>query len=172
MLLCPVQGVMPRVTQKFGVDFKINGKYVYKSMGMDGHNGIDFGVRVGTIIFASHDGEVVAAKRSTTGYGWHIKIRSPHLAKETIYAHLSNISVNVGDIIAIGQVIGLSGNTGFSTAPHLHWGMRRLIPNKGHISTWRVRDYNNGFFGWIDQISYALTWEGTLKVAFFKGKHV
>jgi murein DD-endopeptidase MepM/ murein hydrolase activator NlpD len=166
MLLSPIQGTLPRVTQKFGVDFKKNGKWVYKGMGMKGHNGIDFGVKVGTRVWASHDGEVTAVKYSKVGYGNHIKVRSPHLAKETIYAHLSNISVKVGDTIAIGQLLGLTGNTGFSTGPHLHWGFRRLIPGKGHISTWSVRDYKNGYFGWVDPLEWTLTWEGTLKVKF------
>ena len=174
MLLSPVQGMSSgkgeiklRITQKFGNDFKLNGKWVYKSMGMDGHNGIDYGVPVGTPIFASHDGIVTRIKKDETGYGWHVRIRSHHFARETIYAHLSEILVNEGQHVGLGDKIALSGGargaigSGLSTAPHLHFGYRNLLPSSADISRWYVKDYNNGYFGWKDVLPYLIEWEGT-----------
>ncbi len=156
MLISPIQGMRPRITQKFGLNPQI-----YKQFGMKGHNGIDYGVPIGTQVNASHDGIVTKVKRSKNGYGWHICIRSTHLPKETIYAHLSRIDVEVGDIIAIGQKIALSGNTGYSTGPHIHWGYARLIPSDLPLKIWKRKEYNNGYYGWVDPIKWTLEWEGT-----------
>ena len=166
MLLSPIQGMRPRITQKFGLNPQI-----YKQFGMEGHNGLDYGVPVGTPIHASHDGIVTRVKKDKNGYGWHIRIRTKHLAKETIYAHLSRIDVKVGDIIAIGQQIALSGNTGFSTGPHLHFGWAQLIPDESKpLDQWHRRNYSNGYYGWIDPIEYIMEWEGTHLQEFFKQK--
>lgn len=161
MLLSPVQNTAyqvmgewkpkrPRVTQLFGQDFVMNGKWVYQSLGMKGHNGIDYGLPVGTPIFASHDGIITHVKKDKGGYGWHVRIRSSAFARETIYAHLSRIDVKRGQWIAAGDKIGLSGNTGLSSGPHLHWGLRRLIKSAKPLERWQVQDYDNGFFGWVD----------------------
>jgi murein DD-endopeptidase MepM/ murein hydrolase activator NlpD len=162
MILSPVQGMRPRITQKFGKDFKMkNGKYAYRSMGMKGHNGLDYGVPVGTPIFASHDGEVVKAVKSNKGYGNHVKLRSRYYARETVYGHLSELKVKVGDTVAMGDLIGLSGNTGFSTAPHLHHGYRNLIISDLPLKDWSVKNIRNGYFGYIDVSKYTIEWEGT-----------
>ena len=167
MILSPVQGLNSRITQKFGNDFKINGKWVYKSMGMDGHNGIDYGVPVGTPIYASHDGEVVKAVKSNVGYGNHIKLRSRYYARETVYGHLSKLNVQAGQTVAMGDLIGWSGGakgapgSGLSTGPHLHHGYRNLIPSDKPLAQWTVKDYDNGYFGYIDVSEYTVEWEGT-----------
>lgn len=167
MILSPVQGINPRITQRFGNDFKINGKWVYQSMGMKGHNGIDFGIPVGTPIYASHDGEVAKAVKSNRGYGNHIKLRSRYYARETVYAHLSKILVEPGQTVAAGELIGLSGGkkgapgSGLSTGPHLHFGYRNLIPSDLPLRQWSVKDHGNGYFGYIDVSKWTVEWEGT-----------
>jgi|TARA_Y100000296_G_C5069470_1_gene204116 murein DD-endopeptidase MepM/ murein hydrolase activator NlpD len=146
----------PRITQRFGLNPDI-----YDQFGLDGHNGIDYGVSTGTPIFAAHDGVVTKVKFDKLGYGTHIRLRDPAFGRETVYAHLSEVEVEVGDLVGMGDKIALSGNTGFSTGPHLHFGYRRLIPSKKDLSEWKVKDYSNGFFGWVDPIEFTRTWKGT-----------
>jgi len=88
-----------------------------------GHNGIDFGVIVGTPIKATMDGKVTYAGWNTQGYGNLVIVENG--AYKTYYAHLSSIPVAVGDVVAAGSTIGLSGNTGNSTGPHLHYEVRK-----------------------------------------------
>jgi murein DD-endopeptidase MepM/ murein hydrolase activator NlpD len=88
-----------------------------------GHNGLDFGVVVGTPIKTTMDGKVAFAGSSTEGYGNLVIVENgPY---RTYYAHLSSIPVAVGDSVAADSTIGLSGNTGHSTGPHLHYEIRK-----------------------------------------------
>ena len=87
-----------------------------------GHNGLDFGVVVGTPIEATMDGKVVNAGWNDQGYGNLVIVENgPY---KTYFAHLSEIPVSVGDTVTAGSTIGLSGNTGNSTGPHLHYEIR------------------------------------------------
>jgi murein DD-endopeptidase MepM/ murein hydrolase activator NlpD len=84
------------------------------------HAGIDFGAAVGSSVRAVADGKVEIAG-PVSGFGNHVRLQ--HKGFETSYSHLSEISagVAVGATVAQGQVIALSGNTGLSTGPHLHF---------------------------------------------------
>lgn len=87
------------------------------------HYGIDLGVPVGTPVYAVADG-VVTNSYYSSSYGNVVFVYHPNVngkAYETVYAHLSSRSVSVGDVVKQGQVVGLSGNTGDSTGPHLHF---------------------------------------------------
>jgi murein DD-endopeptidase MepM/ murein hydrolase activator NlpD len=86
------------------------------------HNGIDYGVPVGTEIRAPFDGEV--SQRYTNDVGGLQLILRHTNGYTTGYAHLSDARVNVGDTVGKGQVIALSGATGRVTGPHLHFTMR------------------------------------------------
>jgi murein DD-endopeptidase MepM/ murein hydrolase activator NlpD len=88
-----------------------------------GHNGLDFGVVVGTSVKATMDGHVVYAGWNDQGYGNLVIVENG--AYQTYYAHLSSIPVAVGDKVTAGSTIGLSGNTGHSTGPHLHYEIRK-----------------------------------------------
>ncbi len=90
-----------------------------------GHNGLDFGVPVGTEIKATMDGNVTYAGWNNQGYGNLVIVTSRNGDYKTYYAHLSSIPVSVGDSVSAGTTIGLSGNTGNSTGPHLHYEVRR-----------------------------------------------
>lgn len=169
MLLSPLQNTAqfnldwiqkrPRVTQKFGKDFRLsNGKLAYASMGMKGHNGIDFGVPLGTPVFAPCDGYVQYFNHKK-GYGKHVKIRSSETKREVVLGHMSFL-FDDKYFVRMGDIIGLSGNTGFSTAPHLHFGMRNLIASDKNLWNWLVQDYDNGYFGYIDILPYLITWKG------------
>ena len=87
------------------------------------HAGIDLGVRTGTSIKASVGGTVTFSG-SAGGYGLLVKISHPD-GYETRYAHNSKLLVRPGDKVNAGQVIALSGNTGNSTGPHLHFEIRK-----------------------------------------------
>lgn len=83
------------------------------------HNGTDFSVRVGTPVQATGDAVVVKATRHPD-MGVYIVLR--HSGRySSVYMHLSKSMVKPGQKIKMGQVIGLSGNTGRSTGPHLHY---------------------------------------------------
>lgn len=88
-----------------------------------GHNGLDFGVVVGTPVEATMDGKVTYAGWNNQGYGNLVIVENGEY--KTYYAHLSNIPVSVGDSVTAGSTIGLSGNTGNSTGPHLHYEIRK-----------------------------------------------
>ena len=88
----------------------------------ENHYGIDIGVNEGTTVVAAMEGKVSLV--STQGeYGTHIKITNKDVT--TIYAHCSKILVKQGATIKKGQKIALSGNTGRTTGPHLHFEIRR-----------------------------------------------
>lgn len=86
------------------------------------HTGVDFEVPVGTDVHAAADGEVVTAGAGGQ-YGKQIVIRHSN-GLYSQYAHLSKISVAKGDKVSEGDVIAMSGNTGNSTGPHLHFEIR------------------------------------------------
>jgi len=88
------------------------------------HEGIDFTAAVGTPIYATGDGVITEAEYNSGGYGNKIIINHGY-SYETVYAHLSKIKVKVGQKVKRGEVIGLMGNTGKSTAPHLHYEVHK-----------------------------------------------
>ena len=83
------------------------------------HKGVDLAAPVGTPIYAADNGIVTTSKLSDS-YGYYIVIDHQNGLK-TLYAHNSSLLVKEGDIISKGQQIALSGNTGNSTGPHLHF---------------------------------------------------
>ncbi len=84
------------------------------------HAGIDFGAPIGSAVRAVADGKVEIAG-PVSGFGNHIRLQ--HKGFETSYSHLSEIPANItpGALVTQGQTIALSGNTGLSTGPHLHF---------------------------------------------------
>ncbi|MFG3347339.1 M23 family metallopeptidase [Streptomyces sp. NPDC048018] len=97
------------------------------------HSGQDFAVPVGTPVKAAATGTVVKAGPYGGGdgpaYGNAIVIKHAN-GKYSQYAHLSKIKVNIGQKVSAGQRIALSGNTGNSSGPHLHFEIR-TTPNYG-----------------------------------------
>lgn len=93
-----------------------------------GHRAIDIGSWTGNPVVASDSGYIVYAGWDRTGYGNLIVIDHGN-GYRTYYAHLSRIFVRIGESVARGQRIGLVGNTGNSTGPHLHFEIRyRNVP--------------------------------------------
>ncbi|MGX1271549.1 murein DD-endopeptidase MepM/ murein hydrolase activator NlpD [Streptomyces phaeoluteigriseus] len=91
------------------------------------HSGQDFAVATGTKVLAAHGGKVVKAGGNGAGdgpaYGNAVVIKHAN-GVYSQYAHLSRIDVKVGQIVKTGQRIALSGNTGNSSGPHLHFEIR------------------------------------------------
>lgn len=86
------------------------------------HKAVDWGVPSGTSVVASCGGTVTHAGWMSS-YGYCVFINHPD-GRQTRYAHLSRVLVSKGQTVSQGQKIGLSGNTGVSTGPHLHFEMR------------------------------------------------
>ena len=88
------------------------------------HGAVDFGVSVGTPVYAAADGIVVTSTwGGSDSYGYYIKIKH-YNGLYTLYAHGSSLVVSVGQEVKQGQLIMYSGNTGNSTGPHLHFEVR------------------------------------------------
>lgn len=99
------------------------------------HKGVDWAVPTGTAVVASCGGTVVKAGWSS-GYGYCVYINHPD-GRQTRYAHLSKVLVSVGQTVSQGQRIALSGNTGVSTGPHLHFEM---LINGVHVNPEKYLD--------------------------------
>ena len=87
---------------------------------------VDMAIPIGSKVLAAASGVVITAKDSNKwngGYGYYVAIKHDN-GTETRYAHLSRIDVEVGETVEQGEVIALSGNTGRSTGPHLHFEVR------------------------------------------------
>ncbi len=87
------------------------------------HAGMDFTASTGTEIFATGGGEIIKVSKSKRGYGQHIIIDHKN-GFQTLYAHLHEMNVSVGQKVKRGEVIATVGSTGFSTGPHLHYEVR------------------------------------------------
>lgn len=107
----PFQNEWP-ITQKYG-----------DTLTSTFHTGIDYGCPIGTNILASESGTIMFAGWDKTGYG-NMVIIQHDADHSTLYAHLSLICVHVGQNVRKGEKIGESGNTGYSTGPHLHFEAR------------------------------------------------
>ncbi len=99
-----------------------------KTQGLHGYNAVDIGTPVGTPLLAAAAGEVIISKSSgyNGGYGKYVVI-AHYNGTQTLYGHMSNPYVVVGQKVVQGQVIGLSGNTGKSTGPHVHFEVRGAV---------------------------------------------
>jgi len=129
------------ITFDFGaVSADENIKKKYEQWGIVGHNGIDFGLPEGTEVLACDEGTVTQVG-DNGDFGISITIK--HSWGTSIYCHLQSFGVLVNDHVSKAQVIGASGQTGFVTGPHLHFGIQPNNPNT-----------NNGYLGYINPNPY------------------
>lgn len=106
-----------------GWGYRMHPIYKVKKM----HWGQDFTAPIGTPIYATGDGvvtEVEGSKRSKVGFGLSIKIDHGY-GYETVYGHLNEFNVKRGQQVKRGDIIGYVGNSGGSTAPHLHYEVHK-----------------------------------------------
>ena len=90
----------------------------------DGHRGTDFAVPSNTPVLAADDGTVIYSEWSDSG-GWGVVI--DHAYDRTAYFHNNQVFVYPGQHVSRGQLIALSGSTGNSTGPHVHFEVRDLL---------------------------------------------
>ena len=130
------------ITQGFGENPRYYAKY-----GLKGHDGIDLRTRfldsplAHRYVTAAAGGTCEVRDDGRVGYGLHIRIHHPD-GSMTIYGHLSRVYVGKNKVVSVGERIGITGNTGDSTGPHLHFEYRP--PN------WNSA---NGFAGAVDPLS-------------------
>ncbi|MEF3191260.1 MAG: M23 family metallopeptidase [Campylobacterales bacterium] len=109
------------------------------------HEGVDISAPVGTAVVSTADG-VVRKVGWESGYGNIVVIDHMH-GFQTLYAHLSRIKVKAGERVKKGQTVALSGNTGISTGPHLHYEVRYRgsILDPVNFITWSSGNYESIF---------------------------
>lgn len=118
----------PDAVQSAGIGQPFEGSYAHtgefgESRPGHTHAGIDFGVPAGTPLLAIDNGTVIQAGDDGSGYGINVIIDADGL--NFLYGHMSEVDVHPGDQVTKGQVLGLSGSTGQSTGPHLHFEVRQ-----------------------------------------------
>lgn len=106
-----------------GWGYRIHPIYKVRKM----HWGMDFTAPVGTPVYATGNGKVTEISGTVDGYtefGLYVKLNHDY-GYETVYAHLSKYNVKVGQEVKRGDIIGFVGNSGASTAPHLHYEVHK-----------------------------------------------
>ena len=104
---------------------KVNDIFGYRPRRKRMHYGLDIKVERGDTIRSAFDGKVRYVSYQRRGYGYYVVIRHPN-GLETLYAHLTKRLVEENEVVKAGDPIGLGGNTGRSTGPHLHFETRLL----------------------------------------------
>jgi murein DD-endopeptidase MepM/ murein hydrolase activator NlpD len=119
----PVSGVV--ITQYYGPT-----KFAERAYRTGFHTGTDFSAVIGTPIFAVGDGTITRTDNNDRGksrwnryqYGQYILVAHNNNLT-SLYAHLSRVLVKTGDTVKKGELIGYSGNSGYTFGPHLHFGI-------------------------------------------------
>jgi murein DD-endopeptidase MepM/ murein hydrolase activator NlpD len=148
------------VTQVFGAN-----PATYAPYGLQGHEGVDFGLPNGTPVIAVEAGIVlrVGPLPGWLNYGVFVEIwhdQEPGQKFATLYAHLASAAVATGDRVIKAQLLGLSNNTGNSSGPHLHFGLCYTDPQGVRLNQ------GNGYKGWLDADNRAIaTWVITNPIA-------
>lgn len=125
LMLASVPAIMP-IRREFlksrPSGFRMRLHPIYKRRIM--HWGMDFSMPSGSEIYATGDGTVIKTKRGR-GYGIYVVIKHNYGGYETLYAHMKKAAVKPGKKVKRGEIIGYVGNTGVSTAPHLHYEVHK-----------------------------------------------
>jgi murein DD-endopeptidase MepM/ murein hydrolase activator NlpD len=107
------------------------------------HRGVDLKAKYNTKIYATADGVIKYVQSKNIG-SWGRVIKIAHnFGFETVYAHLNKTKVKIGDIVKKGQLIGLTGNSGRSTGPHLHYEVSYAskVLNPRDYMKWNLKNY-------------------------------
>ena len=113
-------------TQQFGERPEYYSQIQGYAVPLKGHNGLDYGLVIGSDVRAADDGYIYDIRNEDEGFGLHVLIQ--HTWGATLYAHLSQMLVNKGDPVTRGQVFAKSGDSGKGSGPHLHFGLK-VYPN-------------------------------------------
>ena len=130
---------LKRMTSGYG--YRIHPIYKTRKM----HWGMDFSAPKGTPVYATGNGTIKQAKRSKRGYGNQVRI-SHGYGYETFYAHLEKFIVKRNQTVQRGDLIGYVGNSGTSTAPHLHYEIvkdkKRVNPVNYYFNDLTAEEYD------------------------------
>jgi murein DD-endopeptidase MepM/ murein hydrolase activator NlpD len=113
------------VSAPLKIPLRITSKHGIKRSDGRIHQGIDFGLSIGDTVYSVFCGEVRIETFDSRGYGNVVVVRNYNMS-ETLYGHLDKSLVKNGQKVVTGQAIGIGGNTGTSTGPHLHFEIRSL----------------------------------------------
>ena len=119
------------------------------------HTGIDFTAKTGTKIFSTGDGVVTEVINDRGGYGKHVVV-SHGFGYETLYAHMNRFAVRKGQKVKRGELLGYVGNSGTSTAPHLHYEVIK-DGKKINPADFFFNDLSYGEYSEMVKISSAVT---------------
>lgn len=137
----PIEGGAIPITFSFGaqpVDDQMRAQF--QMWGIDGHHGIDFGVPMASRVLAVDKGTVSQAGENGD---FGITVTIEHAWGQSLYAHLLEAKVDVGQTVKPGNLIAASGKTGKARGPHLHFGIKPEDP-----------DVTNGYRGFVDPAPY------------------
>ncbi|MEA3498383.1 MAG: M23 family metallopeptidase [Campylobacterota bacterium] len=125
------------------------------------HKGLDLKAKRATDVFTTADGVVRYAQKKNDGAFGRLIIISHNFGFETVYAHLRKVKVKVGDVVKKGDLIALSGNSGRSNGPHLHYEVRYAskVLNPNHYIGWSMQNYNSLF-----EKQRRVEWESLVKL--------
>ncbi|MDE7414268.1 MAG: peptidoglycan DD-metalloendopeptidase family protein [Muribaculaceae bacterium] len=102
---------------------RVTSNYGYRAKFGRMHKGVDLALKSNDTVYAAFDGKVRLTNYEAKGYGNYVILRHPN-GLETVYGHLNKHLVKPNQTVKAGQPIGLGGNTGRSTGPHLHFETR------------------------------------------------
>jgi len=124
ILSVPLPTSGPGAPSRWPLKADVTSAFGYRTFrdALDWHTGIDMAVDQGTEIHPTQGGLVVFAGWQS-GFGWCVEVGHGQ-GYSTLYGHLSRILVDAGDTVATDSIVGLSGSTGNSTGPHLHYEVR------------------------------------------------
>jgi len=130
-----------RVVQRWGDHPDFYAQFKYSGVTVKGHIGLDLETPLGTPVLAMDAGRVVELSYEVQGFGRYLKLE--HVWGESLYAHLSETTVDAGQTLTRGALIAYSGDNDGAFVPHLHIGIR-------------IKPYNrfDGWGGFSDPLPY------------------
>ncbi len=110
------------------------------------HRGLDFGVNIGTPIYAPADGVIEVVRSSNQGSGNFLRLQHSY-GFTSSYSHLKSFAVKTGDFVSKGDLIGHSGNSGLTSGPHLHYEIRFVGRplNPRPFVDWNINNFDSIF---------------------------
>lgn len=134
--------------------FGVNPQY-YGQFGLPGHEGVDIHAPTGSRIFAVAPGRITRVRNNPNGHNYGIHVQIDHIENyQTIYAHMKEARVRVGQTVVSGQTIGLANDTGNSFGSHLHLTLKK-----------KNATYKNWPFNIFDPTPYLLPLLGIVRPA-------
>jgi len=111
------------------------------------HRGIDLRAKMSTPVYSTADGVVRYVQPRDSGDFGRVIIIAHNFGFETVYAHLRQTNVKLGDVVKKNQIIGTSGSSGRSTGPHLHYEIRyaSMVLNPRDFINWNLKNYETIF---------------------------